>query len=230
MTAPAGVKGTSSFSVARKPAVLSRRQQIFKKALALMHRNGFHGTSVQDVADELKFTKAAFYFHVESKEEMLYEISLQTLNLMVEQMTAISQSKESADNKIRKVIDCYVKLMVHQPALFSVYFREKGFLSRKHRSNANRMERNILRVLEKIYEEGVRQQQFTHNDPAVAVLGILGMCFWVYNWYRKRGRLSANEISKVFQSIVLSGILQKRAPRLADDRRDHRDELKTPKR
>jgi len=194
-----------------KPAEGSRRRHIFEKALALMQRNGFHGTSIQDVADELKFTKAAFYFHVESKEQMLYEISLQTLNLMLERMTAISQSTESPEQKIRDIIDCYVKLMVDQPALFIVYFREKGFLSKKHRSRVNQLERNILRILEKIYEEGVRRHQFTDIDPAVAILGILGMCFWVYNWYQKRGRLSASEISKSFQALALSGVLTRTA-------------------
>lgn len=171
-----------------------------------MERNGFHGTSIQDVANELKFTKAAFYFHVQNKEEMLYQISLRTLRLMLERMTEISQSEESPSQKIRNAIDCYVKLMVDQPALFVVYFREKAFLSRSHRAKANRMERNILRVLEGIYEEGVRSGDFRSSDPAVSILGILGMCFWVYNWYRKGGPLSSDDVSQAFQGIALSGI------------------------
>jgi TetR/AcrR family transcriptional regulator, cholesterol catabolism regulator len=190
-----------------KPSGDGRRQQIFAKALGLMEKRGFHGTSIQDVANELKFTKAAFYFHVQSKEELLYEISLRTLRVMLQRVTAIAELKESPSQKMRSVIDCYVRHMVDEPALFIVYFREKAFLSPEHRATANRMERNILRALEEIYREGVRQGQFRNSDPAVSVLGILGMCFWIYNWYRKRGPLSAENISHVFQGLALSGIV-----------------------
>ncbi|HKV40810.1 MAG TPA: TetR/AcrR family transcriptional regulator [Blastocatellia bacterium] len=211
----------------RKPSGNPRRQQIFEKALELMQENGFHATSIQDLADELGFTKAAFYFYVQSKEEMLYEISMQNLNFTLEQIMAISQSNESPPQKIRNVIDCYVRMMVDQPAFFIVYFRDRGFLSPKHRSETNRMERKILRVLEGIYEDGIRCGQFRNSDRQISVLGILGMCFWVYNWRRKRSRLSADETSRVFQTLALSGISE---PSLAPPtrRKQKKATLSTP--
>ena len=49
-----------------------RREQIIDRAVALMQEKGYLGTSIQDVADELDFTKAAFYYFVKNKEELLY--------------------------------------------------------------------------------------------------------------------------------------------------------------
>lgn len=184
-----------------------RRQVIFDRAVALMRDRGFHGTSIQDVADELRFTKAAFYYYVKNKEDMLYEISLQTLRLMQARVTSIEVSRQSPEEKMRAIVACYVNLMVEEPGLFVVYFREKRFLAARHRREVTAAERHILRVLERIYREGVRRGQFRKLDPGVAVLGILGMCFWVCNWYEEKGRLSGGEIARDFQTMALSGVL-----------------------
>ena len=184
-----------------------RRKAIFDRAVALMRANGFHGTSIQDVADKLRFTKAAFYYYVKNKEDMLYEISMQTLRLMLDRVTTIEASRESPEEKMRAVVECYVQLMVEEPGLFIVYFREKRFLTAKHRREVTTAERHILRALERIYRQGMRRKQFRKLDPGVAVLGILGMCFWVCNWYEEKGRLSGGEIARAFQTIALSGVL-----------------------
>jgi TetR/AcrR family transcriptional regulator, cholesterol catabolism regulator len=188
-------------------AARPRRQAIFDRAVKLMRDRGFHGTSIQDVADKLRFTKAAFYYYVKNKEDMLYEISLQTLRLMLNRVTSIAASRQSPEQKMRAIVDTYVKLMVEEPGLFIVYFREKRFLGAKHRKEVTAAERHILRVLERIYREGVKRKQFRKLDASVAVLGILGMCFWVCNWYEPKGRLSGSEIARAFQTMVLSGVL-----------------------
>lgn len=184
----------------------SRRQTILDEAVSLMRDQGFHGTSIQDVADRLRFTKAAFYYYVKNKEDMLYEISMQTLRLMLDRIGGIANSPERPIEKMRRVIDCYVHLMADETSLFTVYFREKRFLSPRHSRQVIASERQILRMIERIYSEGVASRDFRKLDPAVSVLGILGMCFWMTNWYERQGRLSGAEIAKAFETIVLSGI------------------------
>jgi hypothetical protein len=45
------------------------------------------------------------------------------------------------------------------------------------------------------------------SDPAVAAFAILGMCFWIYKWFRPEGRSNVDEVSRTFQALVLSGTL-----------------------
>src|SRR5262245_469129 len=67
----------------------SRRQEIFDHAILLMREKGFVGTSVQDLADRLEFSKANFYYHIKSKEEMLYRISFETLQAKLQRIKTI---------------------------------------------------------------------------------------------------------------------------------------------
>ena len=102
------------------------------------------------------------------------------------------------------MIDCYVKLMVEQPALFVVYFREKNFLTASHCASAHRMERKILRVLEDIYVEEVQSGEFRDGNPAVSVLGILGMYFWSTTGIESAARFRREISAKSFERLRFS--------------------------
>jgi len=47
------------------------RQRLLDVALALFIRHSFAGTSLQMIADELGFTKAAIYYHFRTREQLL---------------------------------------------------------------------------------------------------------------------------------------------------------------
>ena len=47
---------------------------------------------------------------------------------------------------------------------------------------------------------------FRTADPAVAAFGILGMCFWVYKWFRPAGRSTVDQVSAAFQALALGGV------------------------
>jgi AcrR family transcriptional regulator len=185
----------------------SRRQEIFDNAIVLMHEKGFVGTSVQDLADRLDFSKANFYYHIKSKEEMLYRISYETLTLKFERIQKILDTDRSHAERMRAIIDCFVNLVIDHTAVISVYFEEKRHLSPAHFKKVTAVERQILDSLTSFYQEGVENGSFKDFDPAVAVLGILGMCFWITKWYRPNGRLTTETISSQLQEMVTSGYL-----------------------
>ena len=50
------------------------KEQIIETALELFSQNGFLGTSMSDIASQLKITKGALYKHYESKQQILEQI------------------------------------------------------------------------------------------------------------------------------------------------------------
>ncbi len=47
------------------------RERLVEAAVRLITRHGFAGTSLQMIADELSFTKAAIYYHFRTREQLL---------------------------------------------------------------------------------------------------------------------------------------------------------------
>ena len=52
----------------------STKERILRTALELFAQNGYLGTSMNDIAGQLGFTKAALYKHYASKQEILEKI------------------------------------------------------------------------------------------------------------------------------------------------------------
>ncbi|MBV9326586.1 MAG: TetR family transcriptional regulator [Chloroflexi bacterium] len=184
----------------------ARRQAIIDEAIRLMHAKGYAATSIQDVANQFDFTKAAFYYYVKNKEELLYEVLLQTLQETVERISQIvNRRRLSPAAKLDAIVLCYVELMAERPAVFSVYFQERAHLSPEHYQVVTELEQRLLEMIQTVYRKGRRSGQLQDLDPTVAVFGLLGACFWVYKWFRADGRLSANEIASMLQALLAKG-------------------------
>ena len=50
------------------------RRRILEVALELFSRQGYAGTSIRDIAEQMEMTKAAVYYHFPSKEELLADV------------------------------------------------------------------------------------------------------------------------------------------------------------
>lgn len=187
-----------------------RRQEIFDAAALLMQRRGFVGTTIEEVAQQLELTKAALYYYVSNKEELLYEILTQTLTQAGARISEIERSRTRPADKMAQVVDTFVRLVAERPQFFSVYFQEKAHLGKGHLRDVTKTERRIVDAVQRIYRQGISRRAFRKLDPAAASFGVLGLCFWVYQWYRAEGRLSVAQVSATFQELAARGYLADR--------------------
>ena len=61
---------TDSTATARRLTAPARREQLLDVALEVFARSGYHGTSMNDVAEAAGVTKPVLYQHFESKREL----------------------------------------------------------------------------------------------------------------------------------------------------------------
>jgi len=55
-----------------REATLDSRQEILRTAARLFQQQGYHATSMNDVASALKLSKGGLYHHFQSKDEILF--------------------------------------------------------------------------------------------------------------------------------------------------------------
>ncbi|CDP87612.1 MULTISPECIES: TetR/AcrR family transcriptional regulator [Mycolicibacterium] len=95
------------------------RERLVEAAVQLFTRHGFAGTSLQMIADELGFTKAAIYYHFRTREQLLTAVLdpvLQQMQQIVEEAENLRGVHSRADHMVRG----YVELAVRNRALVSV--------------------------------------------------------------------------------------------------------------
>lgn len=189
----------------RRDVWLARRAEIVEMAARLIQDKGYHRTTLQDLADALGFSKTALYHYVPNKEALLYLVVEQAMTDTTARVRQIVESAESPPTQLRQILDTYLRLIVERSEVFAVFFQEKSQLSPAHQAAISQRERDLLRLMEAVYREGVAAGQFAPLDPTVAVFGLIGLCSWVYRWYDPAGRLSLAELTATFHRLMERG-------------------------
>src|SRR5450759_732708 len=56
-----------------------KEEVLYETAARWFNKHGFHGTSLADLGSELGITKAALYYYVSDKSELLYRLHVRSL-------------------------------------------------------------------------------------------------------------------------------------------------------
>lgn len=176
-----------------------------------MQEKGYAGISAQDIADALGFSKANFFYHVKSKEDLLYQIFVDTLQFTIHHLERIMARDAAASEKLRALVDLYVRLMTDHAAVMQVWFKDKAHLSPAHAAAVSRLERRIRALVDDFYTEAIRRGEFRDVDPRVARISMFGMCFALTRWPELRKELSGRALARQMQQLACGALLRKDA-------------------
>ncbi len=183
------------------------RSDIIQSAAQIFRKKGFHATSMQDIANAVKLQKASIYHHVESKQEILFTILENALDLLIGDMRAVVDSDLEPKEKLRLAMQVYVGRLTGDADLATVLLLEYRSLEKKFRTRHAVRRDRYEALWRKIIEEGVDQGVFRPVDIPIATFAIVGVQNWMITWYREGGRLSPLELSDNFSDLFLSGLL-----------------------
>jgi long-chain acyl-CoA synthetase len=86
-----------------------KRDAVIRTAARAFSRNGFHQTSLDDVASALGVTKPTIYYYVESKEQLLFECFQAGLEGIREGLRRVDGSPAPARERLKEVVRHYVE-------------------------------------------------------------------------------------------------------------------------
>jgi AcrR family transcriptional regulator len=184
-----------------------RRDDIVAQAARLMQEKGYGGISVQEIADALGFSKANFFYHLGSKQNLLHAIFVEPLRFTIANLEEIVRRDQSGEARLRAIVDLYVHLVVERAAEMQVWFKEKGHLSDVHLREVTRLERRVGQLLEDFFSEGVERGEFRDINPLLAMNGIVAMCFSLTRWPQLQRQFSRAELSAQMQQLACGALL-----------------------
>jgi AcrR family transcriptional regulator len=184
-----------------------RAKEIFAAAAKLFKVKGYHATTIQDVADEVGMLKGSLYYHIKSKEELLYLVTKEPIRELIERQKRLMESDLTPQQKIIEFIRSHLQAFdANYPHMF-VFLQEKASLSEPVQAEVAGIDFRYEALLEAILHQGVDGGQFRRElDLKIMAFSILGMCNWMFKWYYKGGRLTIDKIAHSMAEIVLNGI------------------------
>lgn len=172
-------------------------------ALNTFVEQGYHGTSVRQIAAGAGLSVPGLYHHFPSKQALL-------VGIMDASMDELLDRTRSAENEAGPLPSDRFDAVVESLLLFHIHRRDAAFVcSTEIRSleSANRAayiakRDEEQRLLDAIVVDGVESGVFDTPHPADASRAVTTMCVGVATWYRPDGPLSPSELVAVYLDIA----------------------------
>ena len=178
-----------------------RKDEILETAAKLFVKNGYHSTTMDDMARELMVTKPAIYYHFRNKLDILKHIE-DKIVLPMNDILKIDGCHISPKEKLRSIINTKVKYNCGSYGFTLIRFEEMKIFSRRTSKSISKMETEIEYLVRKVLKEGEEQGIFKIDDIKTTSLFILGIVNWVYRWYRLNGKLTPKQIADKAMNFI----------------------------
>jgi hypothetical protein len=104
--------------------------------------------------------------------------------------------------------------------MFSVFLSEESQLPEKDFRKIREEKKKYTRIVEKIVDAGISQGMFKNADPKLQAYAILGMCNWIYKWYKpEKTPYTPEQIADHFIALLQNGFLISPEPNAAAQRK-----------
>jgi AcrR family transcriptional regulator len=175
---------------------------ILQHSLDAFVENGYHGTTVRDIAKRLGQTVPAIYYHYENKQAVLVAL----LTLSIDELLARCEAADAEKPRDpRSRLDRLVRCMV----LFVAYRRELAFLDGEIRSLEpqnrsayvevrDRMQDMVTRVI----TAGMESGDFAPGDSHAHARAVITMLRGIAIWYRRTGPFSPDDLADQYVTYV----------------------------
>ena len=186
------------------------REQLFEVSAKLFQEKGFKSASMEDIAQALGIRKSSIYYYIKSKEELLREISVRTMNMLLDAAQKIVSDISDPKERIEALIDSHVRLLGENLDLFTCTLREltptnAGPFWEEVVDLRDRYEGLIRWAIRDAKDKGVLKE----IDEKMVGFALLGMINWMVRWYSPDGERSCGEIAQIWTDIFLNGAIRR---------------------
>ncbi|MFE3759002.1 TetR/AcrR family transcriptional regulator [Nocardia tengchongensis] len=185
------------------------RERIVRAALELFAEKGFHGTGVAEIGDRAGVQRGALYYHIGSKEELLWQILGDYTRLMLAEAEQIAHGADYPVTKLRKLIHSHVVMIIENRRAVAIQLRDVAALSGERARELQELRDRIQNLWQQVIDAGTAAGVLRTADHVVTN-GVLGMLNSVTFWYRPDGQHTPNEIAAILCTTVLDGLIQPR--------------------
>ena len=186
----------------REKQFASKRQAVVLAAGQAFRRRGYHNASMTEIAKTLGLTKAALYYYVRNKEEVLYECHLMAYDAMDE----ILRRKTEAQTALDKLEILYIDFVNMLTASGVSLLTDVNSLGDENKadvlSRRGKIERKIIRLV----KDGQKDGSIRAGDARLHVFFFMGALNWLNAWYDGSGRLKGEDIAAHFALQMRHGL------------------------
>jgi AcrR family transcriptional regulator len=185
---------------------LEKAVAIGKMAAALFNQKGYLETSMDDISITAQLSKGGIYHYFSSKHEILYFISTSYMDLLLKDLEQELEKIDDHFSKIRFIISRHIDAFTKYTSEAKTTLHEAHLLPPQYFKIYSRKERRYYRIIADVISEVIGKHT-AKSQLRVITFTLLGMCNWIYHWYKPKGYVSPSELSEIITHIFSKGIM-----------------------
>lgn len=195
-------------TVKNKDLVERRRQQIVLAAIKLFSRNGFHKTTLKELAEEAGLSYGNIYDYVGNKEDIFFlihdflaESAMAILNRSIEQI-------QDPIEKFRRMVRGEFNLMDQWADALLLIYQETHILKGPFLGKLLEKERAHLEKFESVLAEAIDQERLRPCNVRIVSNLVKSMIdSWTIKRWDLRGHAGQMETERTILDIIFHGLL-----------------------
>jgi TetR/AcrR family transcriptional regulator, cholesterol catabolism regulator len=184
-------------------------RDIYIAAAKVILDQGYHATSMDDIARSAGLTKPGLYYYVESKEQLLYDIMNYTLDLYKQKVLEPARAVTDLEERLRVMFVNHAESIVEDGQMLTIVTEEPAGLTPEHRQAITGRKRTYMNFVRETFRQLQEQGRLQEGlDVTVAAFGMQGMIMWLAYWFRPGGRFTARQVAEQHCKMLLDGLLR----------------------
>ncbi|OWY69811.1 hypothetical protein B7486_19410 [cyanobacterium TDX16] len=188
-----------------------RKTQIHHAACKLFHEQGFHGTSIRDIAERVGMLGGSLYSHISSKDEILWEIVDAAADRFFSALRPIVDSQLGTLQKLKAAIVAHVGVIAGDMDAAAVYTVEWRHLAPDRRAAFTKRRDEYELMFRSLVREAIHSRYIAAPDETTATLFILSVLNWMFTWYRPDGPMTPEDVGRWMSEYIFDGLRRRTA-------------------
>jgi AcrR family transcriptional regulator len=181
-------------------------ERMLNAAAALFSKKGYAATSTREIATVLRIQKASLYYHIESKEDLLYSICRSSLEQIRQDVAAAVQNVSDPLERTRTLVRTHIESMLRDQDRHSATLSEMRALSKERLAHVIALRDSYEDLVRSVLQEAQKAGALRGDIPVKYLcLILLGLVNRVEVWYRRNGALSPSELGEILAVTFLTG-------------------------
>jgi TetR/AcrR family transcriptional regulator, cholesterol catabolism regulator len=191
-----------------RPRSNEKLQEIERVSARLFAHNGYHRTTMRDIARVLQMNQASLYHYFPGKEDILFKLMNDAMDDAMAVLEKICAEERPPDEKLRAVLQFYTRHYAGDQERLILLVNEGGALPEEKRRILVEKERRYVRLFKGLFQELADRNRMKAVPSSIATFAFFGMVHYTIKWYQKDGPMAPNGLAQSFAEILLQGVLQ----------------------
>jgi len=191
----------------------TRREEILKAAERVFAQNGFHNSTVAEIARESEFAIGTLYQFFKNKEELYYTMMIEKFDLLYSTLLAGVSKNTKCLEKLKCLVEVVLSFIEQNVDFFRIFTWElnvlKPTMEDKLKEQLITKHFAYIKLISDVIKEGINEgvlKESNADDLSSALVGMMNV--FSFNWIFNQQQNSLSAKAPIIVNLFLNGANQ----------------------